>query len=517
MTRFLQLGLFVCLTSIKALVKYFLCTITSNQYGGMSEMMRLSLRSIAAIMIFLFLLSSLLFYTLLKRYYEDEAFKRIEYATHFDKAIQLYVNTVQKPKVYSLINNGWLQKDFFDPALLSATYIANSVNDYFIAQNLNKTTAAVRIKFASDNPINIRNKTNAFEYTILQKLRNRGILDYRDRIIVNGKEHLFYAIPVERNTQDCLQCHGVRTHAPVMMQKIYKDTDSFSEEVGDLHAMIAIYTPIDADNEEMLLFFWSIEGLMLFIFALIYGMVYHYSQTITKKDALIARQSRFAAMGEMVGMIAHQWRQPLTGMSMTVNNMKLDIELSMVNEKKWESQLDVIEKQIAYLSHTIDDFRNFFKPNQVFVPVNVRELIEGSLGVIASTLKSHGIDITIVCDENIILNSARNDLMQVLLNLLKNAKDAYVETGISPAPLSIEVTRDDTWVKIMVKDSAGGISISIIHEIFNPYFSTKDEKNGTGLGLYMSKMIVEEHLNGKLEVSSSNGSTQFSILLPIGE
>jgi signal transduction histidine kinase len=298
---------------------------------------------------------------------------------------------------------------------------------------------------------------------------------------------------------------------------MYSENNGFGESKGHLRAIVAVYTPIDADNKEMLLFFWSIEGLMSFIFLLIYGVIYHYSQTITQKDALIARQSRFAAMGEMIGMIAHQWRQPLTGMSMTVSNMKLDIELSMVDEKKWEQQLDIIEKQIAYLSHTIDDFRNFFKPNQALVLVNIKELIEGSLGVIASTLSSHNIEITIVCDDHIVLNTSRNDLMQVLLNLIKNAKDAYVDTGISPSSLTIEVTKDERLVKIMVKDNAGGISPTIIHDIFNPYFSTKDEKNGTGLGLYMSKMIIEEHLGGKLEVSSSNGSTQFIILLPIGE
>ncbi len=479
--------------------------------------MRLSLRSIAAIMIFLFLISSLLFYTLLKYYYEDEAFKRIEQATRFDKALQSYVNNVQKPSLYSLIQSGHLPKDFFDPTLLSSTFIANHVNDEFVSKKFGDASMLVRLKFASDNPTNSRNKANKYELSILEKFRTNKLVDYKDRLKIEGKEQLFYALPVAINTNECLKCHGKPSDAPKAMRQMYSENDGFGESKGHLRAIVAVYTPIDSDNKEMLLFFWSIEGLMFFIFLLIYGVIYHYSQTITQKDALIARQSRFAAMGEMIGMIAHQWRQPLTGMSMTVSNMKLDIELSMIDEKKWEAQLDIIEKQVAYLSHTIDDFRNFFKPNQSLVSVNVKELIQGSLAVIASTLASHNIEITIVCDEKIILKTSRNDLMQVLLNLIKNAKDAYVDTGISPSTLSLEATQEDTWVKIMVKDNAGGISPSIIHDIFNPYFSTKDEKNGTGLGLYMSKMIIEEHLGGKLEVSSSNNSTQFILLLPIGE
>ncbi len=479
--------------------------------------MRLSLRLIAVIMIFLFFFSSLLFYSLLNRYYEDEAFKRIGQVTRFDKALQSYINTIQKPSIYSLIQAGNLPKDFFDPTILSSTFIANHINDAFVSEKFGDTSMFVRLKFASDNPTNIRNKANEYELKVLKEFRTTKLTEYKDRLKLDGKEHLFYAIPVAVNTNECLTCHGKPSDAPKSMRQMYSDYNGFGESKGHLRAIVAIYTPIDADNQEMLLFFWSIESLMVVIFALIYGMIYHYSRTITQKDALIARQSRFAAMGEMVGMIAHQWRQPLTGMSMTVSNMKLDIELSMIDEKKWEQQLDIIEKQIAYLSHTIDDFRNFFKPNQTLISVNIKELIEGSLAVIASTLASHNIEITIVCEDDILLNTSRNDLMQVLLNLIKNAKDAYVDTGISPAVLTIEAAIDEAQVKIMVRDKAGGISPTIIHDIFNPYFSTKDEKNGTGLGLYMSKMIIEGHLGGKLEVSSHDDSTQFTILLPIGD
>lgn len=478
-------------------------------------MRHLSLRTIALSMMAFFVVFSILFFTMLKAYYEEEAFKRIEYATRFDKAIQLYVNNIQKPKVYALIKHGWLQKDFFDPALISATYIANNINDYFIAQKSKKTVFAVRMKFATDNPINMRNKANAFEYAVLQKFRNKGILDYRDRLVIEGKEHLFYALPVARNTQDCLECHGTRERAPKLMQQMYGDHDTFGEKVNDLHAIVAIYTPIDADNKAMMTFFWSIEGTMLFIFGLIYYLIHHYSRMISQKDALIARQTRFAAMGEMIGMIAHQWRQPLSGMGMTVNNLKLDIELSMIDEKKWESQLNVIEQQIAYLSQTIDDFRNFFKPNQSIVSFNLKQLIEDSLNVIASTLEKRGIEITVVCDNDLSIVVSHNDLMQVLLNLVKNSMDAYVDSKITPSPIIIEVQRKGSEIIIEVRDHAGGIPESIMNEIFNPYFSTKDDKNGTGLGLYMCKMIIEEHLRGKLEVRSEKGITEFLIILPI--
>lgn len=472
--------------------------------------MNLSLRFIALIMIVLFLLSSAFFYRLLNHYYENEAFKRIEQAVGFDKALQSYINDFQKPSVYGLIQTGHLPKDFFDPTLLSSTFIANHVNDLFVS----KSTAFVRLKFASDNPTNSRNRATVYESVVLEKFRAQQFKSYRDKVVVDGKENLFYALPVTLNTNECLKCHGSPSDAPKQMRKMYGDNSGFGEKRDHLRAIVAIYTPIETDNDEMIFFFWSVESLMLFVFGLIYGLIYYYSHTISKKDELLARQSRFAAMGEMIGMIAHQWRQPLTGVGMTVNNMKLDIELSMIDEAKWTQQLEVIESQITYLSHTIDDFRNFFKPNQKLSEVNIKGLVDDALRVIESSLKSHDIAVTIVCDD-FVVNSARNDLMQVLLNLIKNAQDAYIQTQIVPCPLDIEVVPSNGWLTISIKDSAGGISPKIIHDIFNPYFSTKDEKNGTGLGLYMSKMIVEEHLGGKLDVVSDKGMTQFSIRLPI--
>lgn len=479
-------------------------------------MRHLGLHSIAMIMAFLFLCASLLFYTLLKRYYEDEAFHRIEMATGFDKALQNYIEEVQKPFIYGLIREGKLPGDFFDSTLLSSTFIAGNVNDRFVANKLN-TDRLVRLKFVSDNPTNIRNKVNEYERSVLEKFRTNRLFNYKDRLQIDGKENFFYALPVAVNTDMCLKCHGDPSDAPMSMRQRYGDHNGFGESKGHLRAMIVAYTPTDADNEKMLLFFWSIESLMVLVFALIYGIIYRYSLTIRNKDDLIARQTRFAAMGEMIEMIAHQWRQPLTGMGMTVYNMKLDIELSMVDEKKWENQLDIIEKQVAYLSHTIDDFRNFLKPNQSFVQTNLKKLIDDSFYVIASTFESHNIEVVISCDDDISLYTVRNDLMQVLLNLLKNAKDAYDERAVTPAFISIKAAQYDGWIKIVVQDNAGGISPAIIHDIFNPYFSTKDEKNGTGLGLYMSKMIIEDHLGGTIEVNSSDGTTEFTIRLPMGE
>lgn len=474
--------------------------------------MRLTLQKILMIMMALYIVFSAIFYITLNRYYKDESYKRIEQAVEFNKALQDYVNYVQKPFLSELKKNQQLSKSFFHPKLSSSSYIVNQVNDNYVKL----ASHTVHIKFASDNPINNRNTVNAYEKKVLSEFRKKNLVSYKDSLTINGKEHLFYALSVPRNTDACLECHGNPVNAPKEMRKLYNQNHGFNENVGDLRAIMGVYTSIEDEQGEMFLFFITIEVLMLAIFGLIYYLIVYFEQKLSFKDKLISEQSRLAAMGEMIEMIAHQWRQPLTGMGMTINNLKLDIELSTIDEEKWDTQLTVIEGQIAYLSHTIDDFRNFFKPNQERMLVYINKVIESTTNLVASTLKNHDIKLIIDCNENIVALTSKNELMQVLLNLVKNTIDAYIDSQISSPIIEIIATEDEAYINIVVKDNAGGIPSDIINRIFISYFTTKGEKNGSGMGLYMSKIIIEEHLGGKLDVESENGSTTFMIKLPIG-
>ncbi len=236
-----------------------------------------------------------------------------------------------------------------------------------------------------------------------------------------------------------------------------------------------------------------------------------------EQEAFALRQSRFASMGEMISMIAHQWRQPLTGMGMSINNILLDIELGELDKDNLKKSLELINKQIEYLSHTIDDFKNFFKPGSKCELTNINTLIDESCNIIATTLNSNNIKIEKDFQQPITILTRKNDLMQIILNIIKNSMDAYIENNISNRVIYISTHIDKKSIIIKIKDYAGGIPKEIIDKIFEPYFSTKNKKNGTGLGLYMSKMIIEDHLKGSLEVVSNDGSTTFSIILPILE
>ena len=474
------------------------------------------LKRLQIILMTTFLLGTLIFYFMLEAFHEEEAHQLIKENVLMFKAMQQYLSEYQKPAIYKLINDKDLSKDYFDPAILSSTYIISEVHKIFKKNHLKSDIDSheeVELRFASDNPTNPINKATPFELEVLKKFNESDISSYKQSIIHNGKETLFFALPVLKNTQACLRCHGDPKDAPKDMLEVYGDKNGFNEKVGHIRAIDAVYSTIDSNND-MMKFFLLIEGMMLIVFIGIFFSVRFFLIQLNEKDRFIAKQSKFAAMGEMIGMIAHQWRQPLTGMSITTNNLLLDVELQDIDEKRFKDNLETVNKQIEYLSHTIDDFKNFFKPNIKSEVVDINKLIDDSCTIIDTTFKSNGIEIEKNYIDGVTAVITKNDLMQIILNLLKNSMDAYVENKMEDRIINISTNQTSQKAFIRVKDNAGGIPKEIIEKIFDPYFSTKDKKNGTGLGLYMSKMIIESHLNGQLLVETIDSSTTFTIILP---
>ena len=256
-------------------------------------------------------------------------------------------------------------------------------------------------------------------------------------------------------------------------------------------------------------------------------------EKIRFKDQLLFQQSKMASMGEMIGNIAHQWRQPLGSINSVLIGLKLKLafdkyDLSKEEERQnciahFDEKLDNIENYTNLLSNTIDDFRNFFKPNKEKTTFNISELIQTSLNLLSANFENS--EIHIVTDiQDIQLHSLENELMQVIINILNNAKDALATQTTCPSKFLMISTRlIDETLSIRIQDSAGGIPKEIIEKIFEPYFTTKHQSHGTGIGLYMSKEIVEKHLYGKLETANVDFThdgehchgAQFIITLPL--
>ncbi len=224
-------------------------------------------------------------------------------------------------------------------------------------------------------------------------------------------------------------------------------------------------------------------------------------------------QSRLAQMGEMISMIAHQWRQPLNAISLTANNLLFKCMMDDINSDYFEKEIRLIDNYSQHLSKTIDDFRGFFREDKVKQITSLEEIISSTLDIIKVSIENKNINIVTLFKSKVELETYPNEVKQVILNIMKNAEDVLLDNKIVNPTITIETVFDEDSKKkiLIIKDNAGGIPLDIIESVFNPYFSTKLEKDGTGLGLYMSKTIIEEHCGGKLSVSNDTQGAVFKI------
>ncbi len=221
-----------------------------------------------------------------------------------------------------------------------------------------------------------------------------------------------------------------------------------------------------------------------------------------EKDRLLFQQSKMASMGEMIGNIAHQWRQPISIISMWSNNIIMDIDMEEVENESLRKYATNINEQTKHLSQTIDDFRDFFSPNKSKDKFSLKNSIDKTMSLLNASFKTHEIDVIIEIDD-IEITSLENELMQAILNIIKNAKDILVTLPKEYKKIIfITIYRETPNVIIEIKDNAGGVPEDIIEKVFEPYFTTKHKSQGTGIGLYMTESIITKHLEGSLFVKN---------------
>lgn len=278
---------------------------------------------------------------------------------------------------------------------------------------------------------------------------------------------------------------------------------------------------------------WKITVIFLFI---LLSVMYFYNKQKKLKDKLallnttlekrvqkevqknrlqyqqMLNQSRLAQMGEMISMIAHQWRQPLAAISATTSNLKFKIVVDDVNKDVFNKEIGLIEDYSLHLSKTIDDFRGFFKDGKEKELTTLEDIVLGTLKIAQPAVENKNIEIQTCFTCNKPLKVYPNEIKQVVLNLIKNAEDVLIEKNVKNPQIVIETLYENNQKILRVKDNGGGVPEEILEKIFDPYFSTKKEKDGTGLGLYMSKTIVQEHCDGSLHVNNDKHGAIFTIV-----
>ncbi len=231
-----------------------------------------------------------------------------------------------------------------------------------------------------------------------------------------------------------------------------------------------------------------------------------------KKDTMIQHQEKMAGLGDMISNIAHQWRQPITRVSLIVQNLKLLKKQNMLKDKQFYDSLAIAQDQIEFISNTIDDFREFYKSNQKKEKFSIAESFKKILKIVEPMIKNSNIQIEINDKDSIKIYGNQNLFMQAILTIISNAKDALVQNKPKNPKISINIYKKDDKIMIDIKNNGKGIEKNIVKNIFEPYFSTKGDK-GTGTGLYLCKNIIYDSFAGKVVLENALNSATFKIIL----
>lgn len=282
-------------------------------------------------------------------------------------------------------------------------------------------------------------------------------------------------------------------------------------------------------RKQIILFNTAVSIFVLILFFIFYFYIYYHKRLnieleirvedeIKKQKAqeeILIHQSRSAEIGEMINNIAHQWRQPLNNLSLTIQNIGFKYENDVLTKEELNETIDKSKMIINSMSNTIDTFRNFFEPTKNKNLFKVEHSIENTLEILSSTLRFYNIEVVKEIIDDVEIYDYENEFSQVLLNIITNAKDALVSNKIEKPLIKVNISKIENNVIVKIKDNANGINEEIIDRIFEPYFTTKGKGNGTGIGLYMSKLIIEKNMNGKLTVKNDNDGAVFIITLNI--
>lgn len=234
-----------------------------------------------------------------------------------------------------------------------------------------------------------------------------------------------------------------------------------------------------------------------------------------EKEHLLFQQSRLASMGEMIGYIAHQWRQPLNTIGLVLTNISDAYQFGELDEAYLTEQVTVGNRLVQQMSSTIDDFRRFFRPSVEQERFAVAAVLQKSLELVEASFQNHGYTVELKVDGDGEIFGFVNELQQVVVNLLNNAQDIFQERQVVAGKVVVEVSRNGAALLIAVRDNGGGIPEEIIHKVFDPYFTTR--VSGTGIGLYMAKIIVEKHMGGRIEAGNHGAGAEFTITFPMAQ
>jgi signal transduction histidine kinase len=411
------------------------------------------------------------------------------------------------------------------------------VNPAFMTRQISEiasTRDGFKLKITSNKLINQNNAPDEYEQKVLENFDKNPEVPYYWTI----ENNVFKFMGALKTEQDCLKCHAHQGY-----------------KVGEVRGAISVF--FDASNEieqlntlnkdkEQTIIFLILASIGTIISFIIYQRLREkdekkisnlnqtlelkvkeldeFNQTLhnkvqqevikqREKENLLIQQSKLAALGEMIGNIAHQWRQPISAVSAIMMNIKWTALDQGLNTKFLDERMQEANDQLKYMSQTIDDFSNFFKPNKEKSYFDIKEACRKAIKILNATLQHHNINLQLFSSKDMIAYGYANEFSQVVLNLISNAKDVLIERHIQKPRIEIHIHQDEQFVYCEVHDNAKGISAENMDRVFEPYFTTKGV-NGTGIGLYIAKEIIHKHMKGTLKVKNNDNGAVFIIKIP---
>ena len=343
-------------------------------------------------------------------------------------------------------------------------------------------------------PLNKAHEPNEFEAQVLRGFKENKFSEFSKIIKDENGSQFFVGLPIKSQNTSCLACHNSES-APKQMLDRYEISNGKISEASEMMAMLSFKIPLRAifsyHLKEVVIIMSAIAFVFGIFLLLVYKMHRRGEESKRQTEQLMIHQSRLASMGEMIGNISHQWKQPLAQISSALINLELYQERKKLDEAKIYEFIEETSKQINFMSETVDDFKNFFKPNTLKREFSVEEVVNQTIKILNASLKKYQIEIEIDIRENFTIFANFNEIIQILINIINNAKDAFKQSYVKPRVIKIYTFIKDNRKNLCVQNNAGAIKASFLKVIFEPHFSTKE--SGSGLGLYMSRLIASKN------------------------
>lgn len=299
----------------------------------------------------------------------------------------------------------------------------------------------------------------------------------------------------------------------VIAVQSYTDQNLYSKKDLELFEFVSREIAVAIERQRAILNLRKTNSELISLKTTLEKRVRYSVKELRQKDHILIQQSRQAAMGEMIGNIAHQWRQPLAAVAAIIQNYEDAYEDGTLDMDYIDKHTDLIMDILTQMSRTIDDFRYFFRPNKLKSKFNIKSVVLKTLKFLESSFKFNDINLILDLAEDCELEGFPNEYSQVILVILTNSKDAFLEREIKDKKIEISLRKYKNKTFLKISDNAGGIKNDVLPKVFDPYFTTKEQGKGTGVGLYMSKTIVEKNMNGKLTCKNIAKGAEFKIVI----